>query len=58
MPPPHTVLTATSTSGLRAERAWLLARYDGGKVSPAIFDVIREIETNIVWAEHRGGARS
>jgi hypothetical protein len=49
--------TAPSTAALRTERAWLLARYDGGKVSPAILAVIREID-QYRWAEHRGGVRS
>jgi hypothetical protein len=43
--------TATSTAALRAELEWLRARYDDGKVSPAIFAVIRELETTIAWAE-------
>jgi hypothetical protein len=45
--------TATSTAALRSELEWLRARYDDGKVSPAVYAVIKDIETNIAWAEHR-----
>jgi hypothetical protein len=38
---------------LRSELARLVARYDGGAVSPAIYAVIRAIETDIGWLEHR-----
>ena len=37
---------------LRFELAMLRARYDCGQVSPPIWNVIREIETTIAWAEH------
>jgi hypothetical protein len=37
---------------LRAELAHLRARYDDGAVSPAIFKVIRKIETEIAWLNH------
>jgi hypothetical protein len=39
---------------LRAELALLQARYDDGAVSQAIFSVIRELETELAWLEHRG----
>jgi hypothetical protein len=45
--------TASSTAALRSELEWLRARYDDGKVSPGVFTVIKDIETNIAWAEHR-----
>jgi hypothetical protein len=45
--------TATSTATLRSELEWLRSRYDSGKVSPAVFSVIKDIETAIAWAEHR-----
>jgi hypothetical protein len=32
--------------------AALRARYNGGAITPAIFAVIREIETSIAWIEH------
>jgi hypothetical protein len=54
---PYPALSASSTAALRAELRWLLARYDYGKVSPAIFAVIREIETEIAWAEHHREVR-
>ena len=51
------IITLGSTDLLRLERATLLARYDSGAFSPAIFKVIREIETDIAWIEHRQEAR-
>jgi hypothetical protein len=51
-------LTSASTAALRSELAWLRARYDDGKVSPAVFAVIRKIETDISWTEHRREVRS
>jgi hypothetical protein len=51
-------VTTSSTASLRAELCWLCARYDDVKVSPAVFAVIREIETSIAWTEHRREARS
>ena len=50
-------VTTSRTASLRAELCWLCARYDDGMVSPAVFAVIREIETSIAWAEHRREAR-
>jgi hypothetical protein len=41
-----------STVELRAELASLRARYDSGAVSPTVYSVIREIETELAWAEH------
>jgi hypothetical protein len=51
------LITSDSTSALRAELRWLRARYDDGKVSPAVFAVIREIETDISWIEYREWVR-
>jgi hypothetical protein len=51
-------ITSNSTATQRAELHWLRARYDHGKVSPAVFAVIRELETSIAWAEHRREVRS
>ena len=51
-------ITSNSTAALRSELAWLRARFDDGKVSPAIFTVIREIETSISWTQHREWVRS
>jgi hypothetical protein len=38
---------------LRAELALLRARYDSGAVAPAVYQVIRQIETHIAWIEHQ-----
>ena len=38
---------------LREGRAWILARYDHDGLSPAIFAVIRKIETEIAAIENR-----
>jgi hypothetical protein len=43
---------------LRAELARLRARYDCHTVSPAIYAVIRELETEIGWAKHQEQERS
>jgi hypothetical protein len=37
---------------LRAERLMLMARYDCYSFSPAIFLVVKELETEISWLEH------
>jgi hypothetical protein len=39
---------------LRTELSYLIARYDSGAVSPAVYAVIRAIESDIAWLEHRG----
>ena len=49
--------TAPSTSTLRAERLMLVARYDCYSFSPAIFLVVKELETEISWREHTSWAR-
>ena len=38
---------------LRAELAALRARHDSGAVPAATYDVVREIELEISWLEHR-----
>jgi hypothetical protein len=43
---------APSTATLRAERLMMIARYDCFSFSPAIYAVVREIETEISWREH------
>jgi hypothetical protein len=45
--------TTSSTAALRSELEWLRVRYDDGKVSPAVFAIIRKLESDIAWAEHR-----
>ena len=44
----------TSYSDIRTELARLQARYDHGAFPPAIFSVIRKLETELSWLEHRG----
>jgi hypothetical protein len=46
-------ITFASTSLLRLERLMLLARHDSGALTPATFKVVRQLETEISWAEHR-----
>jgi hypothetical protein len=45
--------STTSTAALRSELAALRARYDDGAISPAVFAVIRKLESDIAWAEHK-----
>jgi hypothetical protein len=51
-------ITFVSTSSLRLERLMILARHDSGAINLATFEVIREIETEISWAEHRAAVMS
>jgi hypothetical protein len=39
-------------SRLRAELAWLQARYDSGAISLAVYAVRKRLEIDISWAEH------
>jgi hypothetical protein len=39
-------------TALRAELHFLRSRYDHGAVSPAVYAVIRKIETEIGWHDH------
>jgi hypothetical protein len=32
----------------------LKARYDGGAVAPAVYTIIKAIEVDLGWIEHRG----
>ena len=36
----------------RVQLQMLQARYDESAISPAIYAVIKQIETDIAWAEH------
>jgi hypothetical protein len=36
----------------RADREWLLSRYDSGAMSVAVYSTIKKIECEISWAEH------
>jgi hypothetical protein len=47
-----TAVRPTKAQRLRAELAHLRARYDDGAVSPAVFEVIKKIETRVAWIEH------
>jgi hypothetical protein len=49
--------TARSTAALRDERIWLLARHDSGAITPSIFKIVRSLEVDIAWAEHREARR-
>jgi len=42
---------------LRSELAALRARYDTGAVSAVIYAVIRWLETELAWAEHKQNER-
>jgi hypothetical protein len=37
---------------LHAELRWLQSRYDDGKVSPAVFAVMKRLETELSWRQH------
>jgi hypothetical protein len=43
----------TPAARLRSELAALRARYDGGAVSAAVYALIRRLETELAWAEHK-----
>jgi hypothetical protein len=49
-----TITRLTKAQRLRAELAHLRARYDHGAVSPEMYSVIRELESELAWVEHRG----
>ena len=42
----------TKQQRLRAELEHLRARYDGGQVSPAVYQIIKELETRVGWIDH------
>lgn len=56
--PTTPTITAGSTSALRLERLALLARHDCGALAPAVFEVIRDLETAIAWREHAQSPRA
>jgi hypothetical protein len=43
----------TKSQRLRSELAHLRARYDCGAVAPEIYGVIRGLESELAWLEHR-----
>jgi hypothetical protein len=40
---------------LRAELRWLQSRCDDGKVSDAVFAVVKKLETDLSWLKHQSG---
>jgi hypothetical protein len=48
------VAQAAPSSDVRAQLALLQARYDTGAVPPSIFSIIRSLEIELSWIEHRG----
>jgi hypothetical protein len=40
---------------LRAELAWVRARYDYGQMSDATFAAVKQIEVEIGWLQHAKG---
>jgi hypothetical protein len=40
-------------AALRAALAWVRARHDSGAISPAVFSVVRMLETELAWRQHR-----
>ena len=47
----------SANATLRAERLMLIGRYDCYSFSPAIFAVMRDLEIEISWIEHKFWAR-
>jgi hypothetical protein len=40
---------------LRDELEWVLAKYDSGAVSDAVFAVVKKLETDLPWLKHQSG---
>lgn len=53
MPTPDILPTAANAAQLRWELQQLRARYDSGAAAPAVYAIIREIETQLGWLKHR-----
>ena len=47
---------SAETAMLRAELLMLKSRYDCYAFSPAIYAVVKNIETEVSWIEHKGRA--
>jgi hypothetical protein len=43
---------------LRDELRWLQSRYDDGKISPAVFAVVKSIEIELGWRQHETDKRA
>jgi hypothetical protein len=54
--PLHKAEFPSHEQALRAALQWVRARHDSGAVSPAVFSVMRMIEVELSWLEHRGEA--
>jgi hypothetical protein len=52
------MIKLTKAQRLRAELAHLRARYDHGVVSPEVYGVIRELESELAWLEHRARVKA
>jgi hypothetical protein len=44
---------SNNTKLMRTRLQFLRTRYDHGAVSPAVYNVIRSLETDIGWYEHQ-----
>jgi hypothetical protein len=42
---------------LQEQLEYLRARYDSGAVSPAIYQAIKKLETDVAWCEHTARER-
>jgi hypothetical protein len=40
---------------LRDGLEWVLAKYDSGAVSDAVFAVVKKLETDLSWLKHQSG---
>jgi hypothetical protein len=50
--------TTPSSAALRSELQWLRTRYNYYTISPDIYAVIRSLEIDIAWLEHRHEVQS
>jgi hypothetical protein len=52
--PAHNNNFSSEERDLRAELALVLVRHDGDTLSPAVYAVIKSLESELSWFEHRG----
>jgi hypothetical protein len=45
----------THEKALRSALEWIRARHDDGALSPGVLAVVRMIEAELSWLQHRGG---
>ena len=50
-------MTDNQQQQLQFELEMLRARYNSGAISPAVYQVIRKLETELAWHEHDGKPR-